>query len=57
MLFISMKLFEEVATRRDLTETGKDKWMLWARESSRLVKQHKSGFVNWQKLKFMMGIT
>lgn len=48
MLLISMKLFEEVATRRDLTETGKDTGMLWARESSRLVRQHKSGFVDWQ---------
>lgn len=48
MPLISMKLFEEVATRKDLTEIGKDIWMLSARESSRLVRQHKSAFVNWQ---------
>lgn len=47
MLLISMKLFEEMATNRDLTETGKDTGMLWARESSRFVQQHKSGFVDW----------
>lgn len=48
MLLISMKLFEEVVTRKDLTETGKDTWLLWAIESSRLVRHHKSGFVDWQ---------
>lgn len=44
MLLISMQLFEEVATRRVLKEMGKEAQMLWARESSRLMGQHESGF-------------
>ena len=44
MLLISIQLFEEVATRRVLKETGKEAWMLWARESSRLMGQHENGF-------------
>lgn len=59
MLLISMQLFEEVATRRVLKEMGKEAWMLWARENSRLMEQHKSGFedrVNTRRLNFMMGI-
>lgn len=44
MLLISVQLFEEVATRRVLKEMGKEAQMLWARESSRLMEQHKSGF-------------
>lgn len=59
MLLISMQLFEEVATRRVLKEMGKEAWMLCARENSRLMEQHKSGFedrVNTRRLNFMMGI-
>lgn len=44
MLLISMQLFKEVPTRKILKEMGKEARMPWARQSSRLMGQHESGF-------------